>query len=581
LIVSIQKTFQFSDKTIAITSRGEIGTKQLVSYSNLMTELETLPRIDMLCIPDSLGRTDYLYSLREVVEHVRLSFRKALARVPIYVFSDSQDVEWIESLHGIAVGIESLGLEDTSPPLQLIEPLSDLQYIKLYKRLAAQPPPGDTHHDRSNIWAPYRLLCALDGKSNSIIDKLESELLEKPYWRKKILESKIKTKPVQVENWRKVIQKNLGLIKNINPKVLVLEDEVDKGWKEAYSAVFKGCKIQVMTDDQNLHYDTIDNLYDIALVDLRLKEKPIGDVSDKINVASLSGMKVVDKIRKAKNILPIIMATASNKSWSYETALDVGATGYWEKESPDLSIEQFYNYETTLDLLGTIVENLEWYRKLEKPIRALKEIQESLTKETTQYSLQKKIDAVIGQLHRRQSKYIRNYYGNSGLQSAFLILWSIVNDVKDYFHHEEPDSDSGEIIYSVIIEKETHPYCSKLKIDGKYYYSSEALDSLNTQYRRNQRKFKDFGSDYFNESAFTEFLMSIKGHNDARIAYHRIKDVRNSLAWIHGHSEADDDTKKICDVDWRHIQHTIDLWYRIFKSESFFEVYDLPIPDLP
>lgn len=68
------------------------------------------------------------------------------------------------------------------------------------------------------------------------------------------------------------------------------------------------------------------------LLDLKLFPKHDDTLVD---IASLSGAMVLQEIRKRERSLPIMVITASNKIWSYEDAMKLGADGYWVKPGLD------------------------------------------------------------------------------------------------------------------------------------------------------------------------------------------------------------------------------------------------------
>jgi CheY-like chemotaxis protein len=72
--------------------------------------------------------------------------------------------------------------------------------------------------------------------------------------------------------------------------------------------------------------------FDIILLDLRLQaqETGVSHIVDK-----LSGSILLQKLRELLPTVPVIMTTASNKVWSWEAMLKLGADGYWVKEGLD------------------------------------------------------------------------------------------------------------------------------------------------------------------------------------------------------------------------------------------------------
>jgi CheY-like chemotaxis protein len=69
----------------------------------------------------------------------------------------------------------------------------------------------------------------------------------------------------------------------------------------------------------------------LVLLDLRLFNEP----GVRYEAASLSGAKVLQWLRKQFQGIPIIMTTASNKVWSLEQLIQLGADAFWVKEGLD------------------------------------------------------------------------------------------------------------------------------------------------------------------------------------------------------------------------------------------------------
>jgi CheY-like chemotaxis protein len=575
MIVSIFNTYKFSQETINLTVKSKIDDLIIISYRHMMSELESTNHLSAICLPQKLA-DPYDYSLRNIIEHIRLSQNPTVAKSPIFIVSE--DDTWIAEISDLLAGIEEIVEDDIITESSIPQPISIATYRKLFRKLAILPPISGNLHDRSNQWGPYRLLNALNTQNQyqKNLDGIKNELIELPFWRKKIVESIPQNDNAEGCNYQKKITAALSTIRSLKPKILIVDDELALGWNVAYQVLFDGCEVAFFDCSSSINEFSVDNLdsnYDMVLLDLRLQEKANLDSSDKDEVSSLSGIRVLDRIRSNGNILPVIMATASNKSWSYETALDYGANGYWEKESPDLSVSWKYNYENTLNLLTLIVTSLSWYSKVKFIIKGLKEIYLGVESESVKFSLKKKIDTIIGQIHRRQSKYIRDYYGDSGVQTAFLTLWSMSNDIKDYFISTPQNG-----VYLTCNLEENFEYSCK---EGNRYYLLEdttKLLAIPFPGRSNPRINPE--SKNFNESSLIEALLSSRGYNNKRREYHIIRELRNHLDWIHGHNYHAVNEKGVEECEWRHLNHLLDMWFIIFTGTSFLKKYNLKIKQL-
>lgn len=123
-------------------------------------------------------------------------------------------------------------------------------------------------------------------------------------------------------------------------RVLLIDDEADKGWNDVLKKMFKGAQFECfnkrVADFEELpeqYRKGIENaVYDLILLDLRMngvKEE------ESLNPEDFSGMKILKAIKNHNKGSQVIMLTASNKAWNMKALLDAGADGYYIKESPE------------------------------------------------------------------------------------------------------------------------------------------------------------------------------------------------------------------------------------------------------
>src|SRR5690606_30518581 len=93
--------------------------------------------------------------------------------------------------------------------------------------------------------------------------------------------------------------------------------------------------------------------YDLILLDLRL----FGENEKSIDLDKISGKKLLELLRKDFSGIPILISTASNKIWSYEKLMKLGADAYWIKEGIDSHFdaeETTQNYHKLLWLINQL-----------------------------------------------------------------------------------------------------------------------------------------------------------------------------------------------------------------------------------
>jgi CheY-like chemotaxis protein len=149
-------------------------------------------------------------------------------------------------------------------------------------------------------------------------------------------------------------------ISNIKPKILHIDDQWSDGWGEIFCKMIYGeAEYSLPNIDQKGIYNWndflfsfkpsddnlsalrtnestfIDNLklneFDLIILDLRLD--PI--IDEQKNLHEISGAIMLSEIRNRIKGIPILITTASNKVWSYEELMKLGADAYWMKEGID------------------------------------------------------------------------------------------------------------------------------------------------------------------------------------------------------------------------------------------------------
>jgi len=571
MISFIHTSYGYEGDCHELSSYKKVGPKNLVDYQGLLETLSNQPEITCVVIPQSIP--GWQFSWKILTEHLRLSGIDNLSRVHVVVTTSDNEVDLLNSdVKKLAWsgGIWVHRVEDVPSLANYYdEPLSeeDLQELLPYI--------GNTHqnrggpHDRANEWGPYRLLKCLADVSNkqAAYMGIEKHLLQNPFWRKKVVTAKgreLSTKTVQSLASRLISQ--LEIIHKLKLRVCVIEDELDKGWKSAYQFLFKTGQMHFFQSLEEFSYENLDAKYDIILLDLRISESAAMNSGDMLEIGELSGMKTLKNIRKEGNLLPIIMATASNKSWSYETAIQNGANGFWEKERPDLDLSTEYSYSNSNNLLESIVNVNSWYRRIEPILSSLNEIEESIIFPVVQRQVRKKRDTVIGHLFLEQTRFLKEYYGRSGEQTAFLSIWSIANDTRDYFLIKK---DNQYVLRNMDWDV---PYCSikEERWRSEYSLSAKVLEYFDQNYPDINITPNGLHLDE-NTLIILAITLRSKNQNQAKIylgLYFRLKTIRNHLSWIHGHSQLADTQDQAPEWKFDYIEHVCRLWHFVFVGAS-------------
>ena len=138
------------------------------------------------------------------------------------------------------------------------------------------------------------------------------------------------------------------------PQIIYVDDQAEEGWSKVFQYMLYGGKSQEhfktivpdkkIEDDEEFVDQVIKEIdakvgaYEqknkgqlvLLILDLRLR----GEKGD-MPVTQLSGIKVLDRLKKDFFSYPILITTASNKRNPYREALQLGALAYWQKKGLD------------------------------------------------------------------------------------------------------------------------------------------------------------------------------------------------------------------------------------------------------
>lgn len=119
-------------------------------------------------------------------------------------------------------------------------------------------------------------------------------------------------------------------------KILLIDDNANKGWGKLLENLFSSKKIKI---DPCLNEDgavkKIEDEYDLIFLDMRLSD----DDLEKQKTEQITGYKILKSIRDDfKHInfsTPIILLTASNKIWNVHKFIEFGIDSFYIKEHPN------------------------------------------------------------------------------------------------------------------------------------------------------------------------------------------------------------------------------------------------------
>lgn len=232
-------------------------------------------------------------------------------------------------------------------------------------------------------------------------------------------------------------------------KVLLVDDNSEKGWKSVLEKIFgensidsKSFMIGVVQKDLKGKWkiDSDLNKYDLIFLDLYMPEFQ----GQKLNLKN--GEILLKLIKKSYPQIPVIVFTASNKSWTREAVLNFGADGMYVKESPEYAGDQTYSKENFINFEKSVRETLEKYKVLRPYWEAIQLILKDQTflsipeKGGSNFKsrIEERLMMFYGLLKRgfEQTEFNERQFHFSDYELAFMTLWSVLNEISEANYHK-------------------------------------------------------------------------------------------------------------------------------------------------
>ena len=222
-------------------------------------------------------------------------------------------------------------------------------------------------------------------------------------------------------------------------KILLIDDNADKGWKSSLSLLFNN-DIHVFSEliDINLKdYERFDLVFlDLYMPNPKNDNKP--DMAYTINI--------LKELKSKFPGVPIIVFTASNKSWTMNEVLENGADGIYVKESPEYAASPQFSHDNFMSFVNIVINCLEKYSILRPYWELTRLIINDITfkslpeKGQTQFKnrIIERLEMFYGLLKKRfeQHDYDKNRFHFSDYEMAFMTLWSALNEVSEMFYNK-------------------------------------------------------------------------------------------------------------------------------------------------
>lgn len=497
-------------------------------------------------VPESLG-SSYNYDVALLILQLRLETSSGIQDLPIIVQFDDEDryVHFCDGFGMTEPDMNDIGVflepPDKGLDRESLRPPNKDAVQNYLVRYAGQPRFTHGRHNQANRWGPYivsRVLELVDSRFITIRQSIAHKMFEEPYLKRLAAELPGGSPGTELlgslRSEREAMRKRLQIGRGVR-KILVVEDRLDDGWREVYSALFGSSDPGISVDwatTVNEARTKFDKQVDLVLLDVRLDPRDEGMGSS--NTAVPSGVELAKWFRRGKRELPaipILVATASNKTWIMEPLLKEGIQGYWVKDSPEQTGDLGLAVRNTIDLCRKVRDTLAWSDRTRGWVEGLYDIAEAVFATDTQVGpvLQEKAKSLHALLDRAFSPFSQDLDQGLQLNIAFLILFSCMNDLRSWCCRVKKKSDGGKNWYIVD------------ELGVKKLGNSELLvsfDPIAKKYLMDVND-KQRGDDKFHDTnASMELLMRL-GCTEQGLSFRKLRDKRNAIPLTHGVTDVD------------------------------------------
>jgi len=442
-------------------------------YSSLYVEPENILILPTIMNIDSALSYDgvrfalniYLDYINTNVEKFSIVLLSSESKASFYTHCDyanflkCPNVYFVQSnLHAISEWIHKHEIKS----LKKSDAILHLKSIKL-------PPPVafGSHHSIINEWSIYKWSKNLGLSDIRISSEIENELYFKHLTTIYDLHANMGT----------------GDIPSMPAgKVLLIDDEADKGWKDLFTAFFSNSKTQFFCIDspvfrassqkkvESAIIDEIKNIDpDVIILDMRLVESD----HDSTQSHNYTGIRLLKMIKEEINKgIQVIGFTASNKVWNYLEWSDngQGIDDIIVKESPELSDDESYTTNSMKHLEDGIRKGIERASFLKNVDAKFKAIQPLISATDIQFYEDVKHNFVVAYELIKSYKVDKKYVAYAYLQ-MFQILENYLDlltewDGDDYILYHD------NLEYRLLSKKTGSKECDcAMKNDGRGNFS--------------------------------------------------------------------------------------------------------------
>lgn len=205
-------------------------------------------------------------------------------------------------------------------------------------KLKLDPPKNyEDSHSITNEWAIYKWSKTIGAPQNEELEKVFNTVRSNLFF--KFLKTANSISDINV-----IAKEQLIIAKNDDPRILLIDDESNKGWYEIFAYLLgdlNGFYIDYIGDEfksmgreeiinQSIHKIDNDDI-DVVILDFRLN---IEDFSQG-NTQDVTSIQLLKKIKELNPGIQVIVFSATNKVWNLQALQKYGADGFIIKDVRD------------------------------------------------------------------------------------------------------------------------------------------------------------------------------------------------------------------------------------------------------
>ena len=366
----------------------------------------------------------------------------------------------------------------------------EIQKLKLN-----MPKDFDDNHAIANEWAIYKWNYSIPYPIYDIVENVLETVENRLYFR--YLQTLYPT-----SEFSSIREENLKILTKCKGKVLLIDDNYKKGWFDIFKSLFKNSN-DLQLDNLEINFRALNRdqiveaacnkvigentgsiNYDVLILDFRLHSSD----NNESNIDLISGMQILNKLKKFNPGIQVIIFSATNKTWNLKALQEAGADGFILKESPENSFDSNFTKQSIENMLQSINDCFEnsflkdFYVKYEKlktqliPRKNFKKSSQPLPKEF--------VDEVLKWLEM-SFNILKSELSEINMTSSFIIMFSVLENLSNrVIDSENPiklTNSDKELIFEFEYRKE-RIRLKKFKQDQMGYYidTGFALNRNNT-----------------------------------------------------------------------------------------------------